>query len=78
MRNLTSTICLTLTILLGSVGMSWSADFQKGLTAAQRGDFATALREWKPLAKHGDARAQSFVGRCTTKEKVFHRITGLR
>ena len=78
MRKLTATICLTFTILLGSIGVSASADFQKGLTAAQRGYFATALREWKPLAKHGDARAQSFVGRYTTKEKVFHRITRLR
>ena len=32
MRNLTATICLTLAVLLGSVGVSWSADFQKGLT----------------------------------------------
>ena len=33
-------------------------DFQKGLTAAQSGDFATALREWTPFAKQGDADAQ--------------------
>ena len=33
-------------------GVSWGADFQKGLTAYQRGDYATALREWTPLAKH--------------------------
>jgi TPR repeat protein len=42
--------------------MSWSADFQKGLTAAQSGDFATALREWKPLAKQGNASAQFNLG----------------
>ena len=58
MRNLTATLCLTLAVLLGSAGMSASADFQKGLTAAQSGDFATALREWKPLAEQGDAYAQ--------------------
>ena len=28
MRNLTATICLTIAVLLGSVGVSWSADFQ--------------------------------------------------
>ena len=39
-----------------------SADFQKGLTAAQSGDFATALREWKPLAKQGYAYAQYNLG----------------
>ena len=48
MRNLTATICLTLAMFLGSAGVSWSADFQKGVTAYQSGDYATALREWKP------------------------------
>ena len=62
MRNLTSTICLTIAVLLGSSGVSWSQNFQKGLTAAQSGDFATALREWTPLAKQGDASAQSLLG----------------
>ena len=33
-------------------------DFQKGLEAAQSGDFATALKEWKPLSEQGDADAQ--------------------
>ena len=62
MRNLTATICLTITVLLGSAGVSWSADFQKGLAAAQRGDFATALREWTPLAEQGGADAQFNLG----------------
>ena len=30
MRNLTATICLTVAVLLGSAGVSWSADFEKG------------------------------------------------
>ena len=34
--------------------MGWSADFQKGKTAYQNGDFATALREWKSLAEQGN------------------------
>ena len=62
MRNRTGTICLTLVVLLFSPTEGWSADFQKGLTAAQRGDFATALREWEPLAEQGNARAQSNLG----------------
>ena len=62
MRNLTVTICLTLAVLLGSAGMSWSADFQKGLTAYESGDYATALREWKPLAEQGNASAQYNLG----------------
>ena len=62
MKRLTATICLTFALLLGSAGVSESADFQKGLTAYQSGDFATALREWKPLAKQGDAVAQYYLG----------------
>ena len=42
--------------------MSESADFQKGLTAYESGDYATALREWKPLAKQGNASAQHNLG----------------
>jgi uncharacterized protein len=37
-------------------------DWEKGLTAAQSGDFATALREWTPLAEQGDALAQYNLG----------------
>jgi TPR repeat protein len=62
MKNLIATICLTLTILLGSVGVSWSADYQKGVAAYKSGDYATALREWTPLAKQGNADAQSLLG----------------
>ena len=39
-----------------------SADFQKGLTAHESGDYATALREWKPLAEQGDSDAQFNLG----------------
>ena len=62
MKNLTATICLTITLLLGSVGASWSADWNKGLTAFKSGDYATALREWTPLAEKGNARAQNAMG----------------
>ena len=62
MKHLTATICLTIAVLLGSVGVSESADFQKGVTAFQSGDYATALREWKPLAKQGNASAQHNLG----------------
>ena len=37
-------------------------DFQKGLAAAQAGDFATALQEWTPLADQGNASAQYNLG----------------
>ena len=57
MKHLTATICLTIAVLLGSVGVSWSADFQKGLTAYERGDYTTALRELKPLAVNKGAQS---------------------
>jgi TPR repeat protein len=62
MRRVTASICLTIAVLLGSAGVSWSADFQKGLTAYDSGDYATALREWTPLAEQGDADAQYNLG----------------
>jgi TPR repeat protein len=62
MRRILTTLCLTLTLLLGSAGVSWSADFQKGVTAYASGDYATALREWKPFAEQGDADAQYNLG----------------
>ena len=62
MRNLTATLCLTIIVLLFSPTEGWSADFQKGYAAYKRGDYATALREWTPLAEQGIARAQSNLG----------------
>ena len=62
MKNLTLTICLTLAVLLGSVGTSWGADYLKGYAAYQSGDYATALREWRPLAEQGDAVVQAMLG----------------
>ena len=62
MRNLIATLCLTIAVLVLSAGMSWGADYNKGWYAYDRGDFATALREWTPLAEHGDADAQCNLG----------------
>ena len=42
--------------------MPTSADFQKGADAYKRGDYATTLREWEPLAEQGHASAQSNLG----------------
>ena len=35
-----------------------TTDFQAGMEAYKAGDYATALKEWKPLAEQGDAQAQ--------------------
>src|SRR5262245_66534543 len=38
------------------------ADIKSGEKAYQRGDYTTALREWQPLAKQGQADAQYYIG----------------
>ncbi len=43
-------------------GLPAFADFQKGLKAFRNDDYATALREFRPLAEQGDVKAQSFLG----------------
>jgi len=57
------TLTLTMTVLLGSSGVCWSADFQKGADAFERRDYATALKEWTPLAEQGLSDAQYNLGR---------------
>ncbi len=46
---------------LGLTAPGW-AGLDEGEGAYNRGDYATALREWRPLAEQGDASAQSFLG----------------
>ena len=62
MKRLTTSICLILTLSLFSASNGWGADFYKGWDAYEKGDYATALREWEPLAKQGDADAQYNLG----------------
>ena len=64
---------LTLSILLGS-GVAVAADFNKGLKAAQSGDFKTALAEWTPLAEQGDAIAQYNLGIMYANGEVCQRM----
>lgn len=53
MQKLVATILLALTPVV-----AFGQDFMVGLEAAQRGDFATALQEWRPLAEAGSSTAQ--------------------
>ncbi len=46
---------------LGLTAPAW-AGWDEGVAAAKRGDYATALREWRPLAEQGSADAQFFLG----------------
>ena len=60
MKNLLILPVLLLTLLVGTPASS--ADWKKGAAAYQSSDFATALREWTPLAKQGNADAQFNLG----------------
>ncbi len=52
---------LTLALLLASIGISY-ADFDAGVAAYDRQDYATVLREFRPLAEQGIAEAQFNLG----------------
>ena len=67
-------VLCALILLLSPV--SFGADLQKGLIAAQNGDFATALRELRPLAEQGNASSQVNLGPMyMMRVEVFHRTT---
>jgi len=42
--------------------ISAHADYQAGMDAYNQGDYATALKEWQPLAEQGGADAQVNLG----------------
>ena len=54
-------LTLAIVFVLGLAPPVW-ADFQAGVAAYDRGDYATALREFRVLAEQGDATAQFDLG----------------
>jgi len=62
MKTTFKALFMAIAILAMSSVMGLAQDLQKGLEAAEKGDFATALREWRPLAEQGDAQAQYGLG----------------
>jgi TPR repeat protein len=61
-----SKLLAIIAIAVLSVGLSLGtpayADLEKGWDAYTRGDYATAFKEWKPLAEQGDPDAQNALG----------------
>ena len=56
-------IALTLsTLILLSLTGAQAQDLKKGLQAYKSGDYATAIKEWRPLAEAGDPGAQYNLG----------------
>jgi TPR repeat protein len=62
MKQTLAMISIIGALIFGSIGALLAADFQAGFAAAQKGDYAAALREWTPLAEQGDAEAQFNLG----------------
>ena len=62
MNTVTSKPVLLALVLLLLSTVGWGADYLKGLDAYDREDYATALREWRPLAEQGDTAAQYRLG----------------
>ena len=69
MKRLITTLCLTISLALVSFGVGWSGDFQKGMNALDNGDYATALKEWMPLAEKGHLNAMYKMGYMYKKGK---------
>ena len=62
MKRTITALVLGVALLLASGGGGYAQDFGKGLEAAQKGDLATALREWSALAEQGHVGAQYNLG----------------
>ncbi len=54
-------VALCAGVTLGLTAPAWAV-FDKGVAAYKRGDYATAILEWRPLAKQGNANAQYNLG----------------
>ncbi len=56
----TATMLLAVVVVL--VAAPACTDYEAGKEAYYRGDYDTALKEWRPLAEQGDAHAQNNLG----------------
>jgi TPR repeat protein len=55
-------LLLGLWLLAAAAAGAVAGEFDAGMAAFARGDFATALERWRPLAEQGDAAAQNELG----------------
>ena len=62
MKHTIKSVVLGLSLILANGSIVYAQDLEKGLEAYSDGDYAAALREWRPLAKQGNADAQYNLG----------------
>ena len=61
--RISRTLALLVAVFVAmSNGMAEAGPFEDGLAAAQRGDDATAMMLWRPLAEQGNRDAQTGLG----------------
>jgi len=60
MRRIAATLAVVVALLF-SAGSAW-ADLEDAGAAYDRGDYETAIREYRPLAEKGEASAQAQLG----------------
>lgn len=53
---------LSISLLSGCDEQHEQQGYERGQSAYNKGDYPTAVREWRPLAKQGNADAQFFLG----------------
>lgn len=49
-------------VVLAAFAAAWAQNLDTGIEAYEKHDYATAMKEWRPLAEGGHARAQFLVG----------------
>ena len=65
--------CLLPILMIGDTGAGADDDaFRQGLSAFNTGDYAGALKAWRPLAERGEPRSEAGIG------FMYHRGLGVR
>jgi TPR repeat protein len=74
MRNLIKAGIAGVVLALGLAASVAAGPLEDGLAAYSRGDYATAMRLWRPLADRGEADAQFDLESCTKTVRACRRI----
>ena len=69
MKTTFKALMIAVTILVTGITASLAQDSDKGVEAYKKGDYATALSEFRPLAEEGNAPAQYNLGVMYEHEK---------
>ena len=61
-KHTLKSLALTIALLISNASIGYAQDFDRGVEAFNRGDYAQAARQWQPLAEQGRADAQYALG----------------